>query len=270
MKMFNPNQHQAKKRFGQNFLTDQGVIERIVNGVQPKPEDNMLEIGPGLGALTRHVLPKAGRMTVIELDRDVIPKLTFNCDGLGELEVHQQDALKTDFSQFAREKPLRVIGNLPYNISTPILFHLFKYLASIKDMHFMLQKEVVERIVASPGSKAYGRLTVMTQYFCKAQNLFIVPPTAFSPPPKVDSAIVRLVPHQTQLALDNYSVFSAMVTEAFNMRRKTVRNVWKKRLTAEELTELGIEPSLRPENLALKDFVDAANHVSKRSLDNAK
>ncbi|TQV74856.1 16S rRNA (adenine(1518)-N(6)/adenine(1519)-N(6))-dimethyltransferase RsmA [Aliikangiella marina] len=271
MKPFNPNQHQAKKRFGQNFLTDQGIIDRIVKGIQPKQGDNLLEIGPGLGALTRHVLPSVGKMTVIELDHDVIPKLKFNCDGLGELDIVQQDALKADFSQFAQEKPLRVIGNLPYNISTPILFHLFKHLEvsdenqGIQDMHFMLQKEVIDRIVAQPGSKAFGRLTVMTRYYCDAQYLFTVPPSAFSPPPKVDSAIVRLTPKRERLPLEDYAVFSAMVSEAFNMRRKTVRNVWKKRLDDQAFESLGILPTLRPENLNLENFVDAANWVSRNS-----
>lgn len=271
MKIFNPNQHQAKKRFGQNFLTDQGIIDRIVKGIQPKQGDNILEIGPGLGALTRNVLPSVGKMTVIELDRDVIPKLKFNCDGLGELEIIQQDALKTDFSEFAIEAPLRVIGNLPYNISTPILFHLFKHLddeqgnQKIRDMHFMLQKEVVDRIVAQPGTKAYGRLTVMTRYFCDSQNMFLVPPTAFSPPPKVDSAIVRLAPKKSRLELSDYSLFSAMVSEAFNMRRKTVRNVWKKRMTDEAFEAVGILPTLRPENLTLANFVDAANWVYRQN-----
>ncbi|WP_196139503.1 16S rRNA (adenine(1518)-N(6)/adenine(1519)-N(6))-dimethyltransferase RsmA [Aliikangiella sp. G2MR2-5] len=261
MKIFNPYQHQAKKRFGQNFLTDYSIIDRIVAGIQPKEGDNMLEIGPGLGALTRQVLPKTKTMTVIELDRDVIPKLKFNCDGLGELNIVEKDALKVDFSTFARDKSLRVIGNLPYNISTPILFHLFDHLSAIQDMHFMLQKEVVERIVAQPGSKTYGRLSVMTQFFCDAQMLFIVPPEAFEPPPKVDSAIIRLKPRIQPLQCEDFATFSAMVTEAFNMRRKTVRNVWKKRLTEEELKTLKIDPAARPENLELSAFLDASNFV---------
>ncbi len=265
MKVFNPNQHQAKKRFGQNFLTDQGIIERIVRSIQPKQGQNILEIGPGLGALTRLTLPAVKQMTVIELDRDVIPKLQFNCDGLGKLTIVQQDALKTNFAEYAKEKSLRVIGNLPYNISTPILFHLFSHLSAIDDMHFMLQKEVVDRIVATPGSKAYGRLTVMTSYFCDSQNLFLVPPTAFSPPPKVDSAIVRLTPKSQQLKLNDYQLFATMVTEAFNMRRKTVRNVWRKRLDSEALAKIGIDAKLRPENLTLENFVDAANYVFEQS-----
>jgi len=261
MKIFNPNQHQAKKRFGQNFLTDLGIIDKIVANIRPKTGDNLLEIGPGLGALTRALLPSCGKMTVIELDRDVIPKLKFNCDRLGELVVVEQDALKTDFSRFALEKPLRVVGNLPYNISTPILFRLFEFLPHICDMHFMLQKEVVERMVATPGSKTYGRLSVMTQFFCDAQQLFIVPPGAFQSPPKVDSAIVRLMPKGQRPHLDDFALFSSMVVEAFNMRRKTLRNVWKQRLDSADWTELAIDPSIRPENLPLQAFVDAANRV---------
>lgn len=259
MKIFNPNQHNAKKRFGQNFLKDPVIIERIVKSIQPKEGQSIIEIGPGLGALTREILPYSKQMSVIELDRDVIPKLKFNCDGLGELNVFQQDALKTDFSEFVKTSKIRVIGNLPYNISTPIMFHLFNFLDDIEDMHFMLQKEVVNRIVAAPGSKTYGRLSVMTQYFCKPQILFNVPPESFEPAPKVDSAIVRLTPHKELLKLKSFEIFSNMVSDAFNMRRKTIRNVWRKRLSEEQLTEIGLKPTLRPENLSLEDFVKAAN-----------
>ncbi len=265
MKIFNPNQHQAKKRFGQNFLQDQSIIERIVKNIQPKSSESIVEIGPGLGALTREILTETQKISVIELDRDVIPKLKFNCDGLGELNIFEQDALKTDFTQFAPEGKIRVVGNLPYNISTPIMFHLYEYLEHIQDMHFMLQKEVVQRMVAQPGSKTFGRLSVMTQYACDAQMLFIVPPEAFSPAPKVDSAIVRLTPKSVKLELHDHHLFSSIVSEAFNQRRKTVRNVWKKHLEVEEYAELAIEPGLRPENLSLVDFVNVANYLSKKS-----
>lgn len=264
MKIFNPNQYQAKKRFGQNFLQDSAIIDRIVKSIQPRQSDNIIEIGPGLGAITREILPLSKRISVIELDRDVIPKLKFNCDRLGDLTIYQQDALKTDFSQFVQEdEKLRVIGNLPYNISTPILFHLFSYLENIQDMHFMLQKEVVARMVAAPGSKTYGRLSVMTQFYCKPQMLFVVPPESFEPAPKVDSAIVRLVPKTDLPALDDFKLFNTMVTEAFNMRRKTIRNVWKKRLSEEQLTGIGLNAKLRPENLSLEEFVIAANFVAQ-------
>ncbi|TQV87717.1 16S rRNA (adenine(1518)-N(6)/adenine(1519)-N(6))-dimethyltransferase RsmA [Aliikangiella coralliicola] len=262
MKPFTPDQHQAKKRFGQNFLHDYGVIERIVKCIQPKESDNIIEIGPGLGALTREILPHSKKIAVIELDRDVIPKLKFNCDRAGELTIYEQDALKTDFNQFSQAGIMRVVGNLPYNISTPILFHLFQFLPTIQDMHFMLQKEVVERIVAQPGSKTYGRLSVMTQYYCHAQMLFLVPPESFDPPPKVDSAIVRLKPREEKLAVADFELFSGLVSDAFNQRRKTIRNVWKKRISAQELVDVGLDAGARPENLALEDFIKVANYVA--------
>lgn len=268
MKIFNPNSHQAKKRFGQNFLQDEAIIQRIVNSIRPTEKDFVIEIGPGLGALTKKIITQTKKMSVIELDRDVIPKLKFNCDGLGELTIFEQDALKTDFAKIAGNKKLRVIGNLPYNISTPIMFKLYEQLSVIQDMHFMLQKEVVERMVAQPGSKAYGRLSVMTQYACQAQMLFIVPPEAFIPAPKVDSAIIRLTPKENPLKIIDFKTFSDLVSEAFNQRRKTVRNVWKKRLDSDELTRIDIDASLRPENLSLENFADAANFVAKRDLPN--
>lgn len=263
MKPFNPNVHQAKKRFGQNFLQDTAIIERIVRSIRPDEVEPIVEIGPGLGALTRKILAESGSISVIELDKDVIPKLKFNCDGLGQLTIYEQDALKTDFKEIAAGKKIRVIGNLPYNISTPIMFHLYQQLEVVRDMHFMLQKEVVERMVAKPGSKAYGRLSVMTQYACDAQMLFIVPPTAFVPAPKVDSAIVRLTPRQTPLLLTDFSLFSTIVSEAFNQRRKTIRNSWKKRLNAEDYQSLELDSQLRPENLSLDNFVAVANYLAK-------
>lgn len=262
MKPFNANEYNARKRFGQNFLQDGNVIDRIVRAVNPKEAERLIEIGPGLGALTKGVLLVAKKISVIELDRDIIPKLKFNCDRLGELEIFQQDALDTDFKAFATEKKIRIIGNLPYNISTPIMFHLFSFLDVIEDMHFMLQKEVVQRMVARPGSKVYGRLSVMTQQACDAQMLFLVPPASFIPPPKVDSAVVRLVPKRFPLILKNSQLFSSIVAEAFNQRRKTIRNVWKKHLVQEDFEQLKIDPTLRPENLSLSAFVNIANYIA--------
>ena len=261
MKPFNPNVHQAKKRFGQNFLQDEAIIERIVKSIRPAETDKLLEIGPGLGALTKKLLAASGAISVIELDRDVTPKLKFNCDGLGELTIYEQDALKTDYAAIADGSKMRVVGNLPYNISTPIMFKLYDFLENIHDMHFMLQKEVVERMVAKPGSKSFGRLSVMTQYACDAQMLFIVPPSAFIPAPKVDSAIVRLVPKVEPLTVKDFDLFNAVVSEAFNQRRKTVRNVWKKRMQADDFKALSIDPQLRPENLSLKEFINVANYL---------
>ncbi len=261
MKPFNPNQHQARKRFGQNFLQDKLVIERIVKSIRPSENDNIVEIGPGLGAITKEILPLTQKISVIELDRDVIPKLQFNCDRLGELKIYQQDALKTDFSEFASDGKIRVIGNLPYNISTPIMFHLFEYLKDIKDMHFMLQKEVVERMIAGPGGKTYGRLSVMTQYFCEPHMLFVVPPESFQPAPKVDSAIVRLQPNPRLLEMVDFNLFSTMVSDSGGFQ---VFSLPKKRITEEELLSLDIDARLRPENLSLAMFVNVANYVARR------
>ncbi len=263
MKIFDPSSHQAKKRFGQNFLHDMGIIDRIVSSMQLKVEDNILEIGPGLGAITKQILAITNSVDVIELDRDIIPKLKFNCDGLGDLRILQADALKVDYSQFAQNSLLRVVGNLPYNISTPLLFHLFTYLDKIQDMHFMLQKEVVLRMAASPGTKTYGRLSVMTQSVCDVQMLFLVPPESFTPIPKVESAIVRLKPREKALQIEDRKLFALIVMEAFNQRRKTLRNVWKKRIDAEVLESLGINPTLRPEMVSLQEFVLVTNYLSK-------
>jgi len=262
MKTFDPSTHQAKKRFGQNFLHDIGIIDRIVSSMQVKPDDNILEIGPGLGALTKQILPVTKSINVIELDRDIIPKLKFNCDGLGELNILQTDALKVEYDQFVEQTPLRVVGNLPYNISTPLLFHLFTYLDKIKDMHFMLQKEVVLRMAAKPGSKVYGRLSVMTQSVCDVQMLFLVPAESFTPIPKVESAIVRLKPRERAMSINDPKLFSLIVTEAFNQRRKTLRNVWRNRIEADVLQSLGINPSLRPEMISLQEYVLVSNHLS--------
>lgn len=275
MKIFDPTQHQAKKRFGQNFLHDGNIIDRIVSSIRATDVDNIIEIGPGLGAITKQLLPITKVMNVIELDRDIIPKLKFNCDGLGKLIVHETDALKFDYNQFYQndvttdklehQHLMRIVGNLPYNISTPILFHLFKFADKIKDMHFMLQKEVVERMAAKPGNKTYGRLSVMTQSVCDTRMLFIVPPTAFTPAPKVESAIVWLAPRKEKLNILDRDLFAKIVTEAFNQRRKTLRNAWRKRIEPEQLGSLGINASLRPENISLEEFVLVSNFLSENS-----
>lgn len=205
-----PSKHYAKKRFGQHFLTDQRVIAQIVKAIHPKPGEQILEIGPGLGALTEAMLQQCHAMIAIELDRDVIPKLAERCGALGQLQIFAQDALVADYAAFKTdERLLRIIGNLPYNISTPLLFHLINFREVIQDMHFMLQKEVVERMTAEVDTDHYGRLSVMLQYFCNAQWLFEVPPTAFSPPPQVDSAVVRLIPHtKLPYPAKNFQMFS--------------------------------------------------------------
>jgi 16S rRNA (adenine1518-N6/adenine1519-N6)-dimethyltransferase len=258
-------QHTARKRFGQNFLQDHTVIERIVSMVQPKAGDNCVEIGPGLGALTLPLLKACGSLQVVELDRDIIPKLRATLAGLGELKVFESDVLNFDFHLC--EKPdhkIRLVGNLPYNISTPLLFHVFEHIDLIQDMHFMLQKEVVDRMASGPGSKLYGRLSVMVQYYCDAQSLFDVPPEAFCPAPKVTSSIVRLRPHALPEKAKDEALFATLVREAFGQRRKTISNSLKAYCTAEDFAACHIDPRARAENLSLSDFIRIANYLEMR------
>ena len=247
-----------KKRLGQHFLHDQNIIDQIIDFIAPKKPDNLIEIGPGAGALTTKLLPLVNKLDVIELDKEIIPILEKNCDHSKKLHVHFEDVLKTDFTKF--KTPLRLVGNLPYNISTPLLFHAIKNIAAIKDMHFMLQKEVAERIVAGPGSKTYGRLSVMLQYYCGTKILLKIGSEAFSPPPKVESAFIRLIPHKKLAvkALDEKR-FADIVRDAFGQRRKTIANSLKKYITAEQLEKSGINPTLRPEQLSVKEFVLISN-----------
>lgn len=259
-------QHRARKRFGQNFLSDQGVIQRIIQSINPKTGDRLIEIGPGLGALTCPVLKIAGEMDVIELDRDIIPKLQLNC-GLdysqqGKLRIHNTDVLTFDFNSLGYAQPLRIIGNLPYNISTPIIFHLVEYSKQIQDMYFMLQKEVVERLAAKPDTSNYSRLSVMAQYYFQVTPLFVVPPESFDPMPKVDSAIVRLVPHTTRpVEVSDEQAFAKLVSVAFSQRRKTLRNVLKDVCTAEQLQAVGIDPASRAQSLTLQQFANLFNYI---------
>ncbi|MDH5547272.1 MAG: 16S rRNA (adenine(1518)-N(6)/adenine(1519)-N(6))-dimethyltransferase RsmA [Gammaproteobacteria bacterium] len=262
--------HQARKRFGQNFLHDPAVIQRIVSSITPRPDDCMVEIGPGMGAITRSLLEACGELDVVEIDRDLIPILETELAGLGKLTVHNVDALKFDFRTLQRDEcKLRVVGNLPYNISTPLVFRLISQIEAIKDMHFMLQKEVVDRMIARPDSSDYGRLSVMCQYHCTTEKLFVVSPGAFNPRPKVDSAIVRLIPHpRIELVADDYIEFSRMVNHCFTQRRKTLRNNLKNLLPAEHIEELGIDPGTRAETLTVNLFVQLANSITalKRSV----
>ncbi|RBW49030.1 16S rRNA (adenine(1518)-N(6)/adenine(1519)-N(6))-dimethyltransferase RsmA [Marinobacter sp. F3R11] len=254
--------HQARKRFGQNFLHDPGVIERIVRSIHPKPDDAIVEIGPGLGAITEEILAVNPKLQVVELDRDLIPVLRTKFFNYPEFRIHEADALKFDFSQLTDGKPLRIIGNLPYNISTPLIFHLLSQTGVVQDMHFMLQKEVVQRMAAVPGDNNYGRLGIMTQYFCKVQPLFEVGPDAFRPAPKVESAIVRLVPHtELPYPAKDLGTLQAVVRTAFNARRKTLRKALGSMVTVEQLQALGINDGLRPENLSLADYVSIADSL---------
>ena len=250
----------AKKRFGQNFLTDQSIIQALVNAITPKPDDLMVEIGPGLGALTQPLIRELQHLHVVEIDRDIISWMQgFYPDG--KITIHSYDALKFDFKTIGDR--IRVAGNLPYNISSPILFHLLDNVQTIIDMHFMLQKEVVERMVAAPSTPAYGRLSVMLQYKLHMEYLFTVPPEAFDPPPKVESAFVRCVPH-TKLPFPaaDEKLFAKVVLNAFGQRRKTLRNTLKSMLEDDDFAKLDINPQLRAENLSLEKFVAIANHLA--------
>ena len=263
-----PSGHKARKRFGQNFLIDQGIIHHIVRSIGPKPDDNIVEIGPGQGAITGLLLEKCPNLNVIELDRDLVPILLAQFAKFSGFQIHQEDALKFDFAKLATEQsPLRVVGNLPYNISTPLIFHLISFNTLIQDMHFMLQKEVVERLAAKPSTKSYGRLSVMAQYYCAVEMLFDVPPESFSPAPKVDSAIVRLAPYNTPpiLAKDE-KVLDHLVKLAFSQRRKTLRNALKSHPKFEILQEIEFNWSARAENISLKEYVDLANTLSSHDI----
>tara|TARA_B110000503_G_scaffold125633_1_gene193373 strand:- start:957 stop:1781 length:825 start_codon:yes stop_codon:yes gene_type:complete len=266
-----PKKHQARKRFGQNFLHDQGIIRHIVACIRPKPEQHIVEIGPGLGAITEHLLATAGHLDVVELDRDLLPYLRIAFASYGDnLCIHEADALQFDFSSLSKDNSntpkelLRIVGNLPYNISTPLIFHLLSYTDLIADMHFMLQKEVVLRLAAGAGTNNYGRLSIMAQYFCRVDNLFEVPPEAFDPRPKVDSAIVRMAPY-TDLphTANDFKHFESLVKSGFAQRRKTLRNNLKGIANDEQLQSLGIDPSIRPERLTVGDFVAISNLLTQ-------
>jgi 16S rRNA (adenine1518-N6/adenine1519-N6)-dimethyltransferase len=257
--------HIPRKRFGQHFLHDQGILRRIVETISPQPGEHIIEIGPGEGALTLPLLRAAGRMTAIELDRDLIEPLREKARGVGELDIISADVLTVDFTALAKGSKLRIVGNLPYNISTPILFHCLDYAAVIHDMHFMLQKEVVDRMAAPPGSKTYGRLSVMLQLRCHVEPLLHVPPGAFRPPPKVDSAVVRLVPLPADVLPDvDETLLGNIVRAAFGQRRKTISNSVSKFATAANLVDAGIDPRARAEQLAPQAFVNLAKVVSRQ------
>ncbi len=253
--------HRPRKRFGQHFLHDPGIIQRIVDTIGATAGEHIVEIGPGLGAITQLLLRQTGSLDAVELDRDLIPRLTARCAGLGDLRIHQADALEFDFCALApAQEKLRIVGNLPYNVSTPLLFRLVKQRECIQDMHFMLQKEVVERIAAAPGNKRYGRLTIMLAIYFEAEPLFHIGPGAFNPPPRVESAFLRLAPHAVAPpAPSDPHRFADVVRQAFSFRRKTLRNALAGFATPAQLEQLGIDPGDRPERLAPGDFVRVAN-----------
>lgn len=251
--------HRAKKHFGQHFLHERAYLERIVAVIAPRPGDRLVEIGPGEGALTLPLLRAAGTLTAIELDSELVPALRARAADIGELTVLEADVLRVDLTALAAQGPLRVVGNLPYYISSPILFHCLDHLDALVDMHFMLQKEVVERMAASPGSKIYGRLSVMLQLACEVTNLFTVPPGAFRPPPKVDSAVVRLRPRPASQRPDvDPGRLENLVRAAFAQRRKTLSNALRSQLAADRIAACGIDPRARAETLAPGDFVTLA------------
>jgi 16S rRNA (adenine1518-N6/adenine1519-N6)-dimethyltransferase len=258
--------HTPRKRFGQHFLHDPTVIARIVAAIQPLESDAIVEIGPGQGAITMPLLQAAGHLQVIELDRDLIDPLLAQCRKAGELIIHNADALRFDFCSLSGDAAnLRVVGNLPYNISTPLLFHLLSQAGCIRDMHFMLQKEVVDRLAAAPGSRQYGRLSVMVQYRCRVSRLFAIGPGAFQPPPRVESAFVRLEPYrELPVAIHDEAVLKSVVRQAFAQRRKTLRNALRGLLEEEAIRSLGIDPSVRAEVLGLREFAALANLAASR------
>ena len=253
------SKHVARKRFGQNFLTDKLVLDNIIDAIGPQRGQAMVEIGPGLAAMTALLLKSLDHMHVVELDRDLVARLE-KAYPREKLTVHSGDALKFDFGSIPvpEGRKLRVVGNLPYNISSPLLFHLAEFAPLVEDQHFMLQKEVVERMVAEPGTKAYSRLSVMLQWRYDMDLLFIVPPTAFDPPPQVDSAIVRMIPKRQKLEVDG-ATLEKVVAKAFSQRRKVIRNCVAGMFTEAQLVEAGIDPGARPEAVGLEQYVALAN-----------
>ncbi len=252
-----------KKQLGQHFLHDRNVIDKIVMAVSPKPGDALVEIGPGQGAITFPLLARHGALTVIEFDRDLITPLSEAAHGMGELTIVHKDVLRVDFAKLAGDKRIRLVGNLPYNISTPILFHVLEHAQAIIDMHFMLQKEVVDRMAAAPGSKVYGRLSVMLQAICEVEPLFVVPPQAFRPPPKVESAVVRLRPRpRNGIGIQNAELFERLVRNAFGQRRKTLRNAVQALCTADQISAAGIRPESRAEQLSVAEFINLSNFLA--------
>lgn len=255
------SKHIPRKRFGQHFLSDRGVIAAIIHAIRPLDTDNLVEIGPGLGALTQPLLQYMSHFHVVELDRDIVARLqrTYPPE---RLTIHAADALSFDFA--TPGEALRIVGNLPYNISTPLLFHLAEFAERIVDIHVMLQKEVVDRMTASPGTHDYGRLSVMLQYRFDMEALFDVPPAAFDPPPKVDSTVVRMLPRRADdMPADDAAQLARIVAGAFSQRRKTLRNTLAGILTAADFAQLDIDPQRRAETVSVAEFIRIANFVTK-------
>ena len=258
------SRHRARKRFGQHFLTDPAVVDAIIRAIHPTADDVIVEIGPGEGAITTALAHHAGHLHAVELDRDLVTRLRHQYGNCANVTVHEADALQFDFASLGDR--IRVVGNLPYNISTPLLFHLLKFRDRILDMHFMLQKEVVDRMAAAPGSKSYGRLGIMLGCHLRIETLFDVPREAFDPPPAVTSAVVRLDPLPPgTFDIKDEAGLSTLVTTAFMQRRKTLRNSLKKRVETTDFEAVGIDPTLRPEQVSIADFVSLSNHLRQKS-----
>ncbi|MBL8256150.1 16S rRNA (adenine1518-N6/adenine1519-N6)-dimethyltransferase [Pseudoxanthomonas japonensis] len=249
-----------KKSLGQHFLTDRSYIDKIVMAVNPQPGDRLVEIGPGQGAITFPLLRKHGELTAVEFDRDLITPLMEASEGVGRLTIIHKNVLDVDFGKLAGDEKIRLVGNLPYNLSSPILFHAIEHAASIHDMVFMLQKEVVDRMAAEPGSKVYGRLSVMLQAYCRVDSLFVVPPGAFRPPPKVDSAVARLVPRDASaVGITDHRRFADVVRAAFGQRRKTLRNALGGTCSTDQIEAAGLRADARAEQIEVEGFVRLAN-----------
>ena len=263
--------HRARKRWGQNFLVSQSVIAKILRAVNAEENQHIVEIGPGLGALTGPLVQSGAYLTAIELDRNLAARIAERFGSTPTFQLLCRDALKVDFSGiYGADKKLRIMGNLPYNISTPLIFHLLKYADQITDMHFMLQREVVERMAAAPGTSDYGRLSIMVQYRCCVEPLMQVPPGAFAPPPRVRSAVVRLSPvpdeqRTDENRADSLAHLERVVRSAFNNRRKTLGNALKNEFDADEIEQRGIDPGLRPENLGVADYINLANCLTEKN-----
>ena len=254
----------ARKRFGQHFLHDRNIVECIIRAIDPRPGDRLLEIGPGYGAITYPLLERCKQMTAVEIDRDLIPQLQKKSETLGELELINADILEFDLDSLPGDDAYRLVGNLPYNISTPLLFHLLESVHRIIDMHFMVQKEVALRIVAGPGDANYGRLSVTLQQRCDCEYLFDVAPTCFRPPPRVNSAVVRMLPlAEPRHDHGDDAVFSSIVQAAFGQRRKTVANSLKSLVKRDLFERCGIDPGLRAENLDIRDYACLSKAISK-------
>lgn len=257
--------HIPRKRFGQNFLVDQMVIDSIIHNIRPAPEEKFLEIGPGLGALTLPLLDRVARLHVVEIDRDIVARWRKHPAFPEQLTIHEGDALAFDYSALGPD--LRIVGNLPYNISSPLLFALAEHATAIRDMHFMLQKEVVDRIVACPGDSENSRLSIMLQFRFEVDYLLDVPPHAFDPPPRVDSAVFRLIPRaETELPDVDRRDFHEVVLKAFSQRRKMLRNTLKGLLTEDQIRASGVEPTARPEDLGVDDYVRLSRELHQQAL----